>query len=545
MNDEYVSNGKNPNILYDETSKVSGTSYWGFIPRSYGEAVEKAIEKFEKNKTQEKILLQLKEILITYHKDLGIYSPKVGEHIALLDNGSILTGQQPVIFGGPGLIANKIATVISMMEMFKKKGLNLAPVFFVGDYDGLQKELARQYFPNPISQNAHIIDSEDHLPEESSIAAHAAKLPPVEWLYDQIKKLDDNFRGFKKQVKGPSKLVLQERYAHVKTILKTSFKSSKTLSDWSVRIWGLIANVVNDYGIIFLPTSLPEIRELVAENFYNFIEKRRIYTNTFHDTMNNLIAEGYKPTLPHRHEDYAPFTLECGVDSNRITTSLTFKEDKIFAEGICPECNVKHSYEVTTKEHIKKIATKIGPRVDTSQAIFQELMNIRVRISGPGEIAYYAFAAPAIKAIGFNLPIFVKYTRAFYNSPWIEKLGKILDTRKQASIHTDELFKLLKDRMSGKKEGDVEMIQNAELDMEKFILNKYNALLKGKQSIDIDKYLGWQYGRFTKHKFAQEVSWVWFDMAIQTGINDYIPTYSRIYLEDSLIGGMYYINSMV
>ncbi len=535
----------NPNVLYDKVSKESAESFWGYIPRSFGEAVDTAIKNYQPNRTDKNKLDKLKSILIKYHKDLGIYSPKVHENIQLIENGSVLMGQQPIIFGGPGLIANKVGSLIALDNMFKKRDLKLAPVFFVGDYDSLQKELARQYFPNPISHNAHIIDSEDYLPEESSIAAHSAKIPPVEWLSDQMSKLDDNFRGFKKQVKGPSKMLIQERYTHVKTIIKTSFNHSKTLSEWSTRIWGLLANIVNDYGIVFLPTSHPEIRELIAENFHLFIENRETYTEIFQKSRDELIEMGYKATLPHRHDDYAPFTLECGDDNNRVTTSLAFRDNRVFAEGNCPACNHTLSHEVTTKEDIQKIAKIIGPRVDTSQAVFQDLMNIRLRISGPGEIAYYALAAPAVRAIGFELPIFIKYTRAFYNSPWIEKLGKTLANRKQGSIHQDELFALLKQRVIGIKEKDTEKIQNAELAMENYIMDQYHKLLDGKLSIDSLKYLGWQYGRFTKHKFAQEVSWVWFDMAIQTGLVDYLSTYARMYHDDSLIGGMYYINSMV
>ncbi|MCY3410413.1 MAG: bacillithiol biosynthesis BshC [Candidatus Heimdallarchaeota archaeon] len=541
---------QNPNDLYEKISKESGASFWGKIPRSYIEAANLTKSTFTPNSLLQSELGTQKfnlliDILTRYHKKLGIYSPKVGENLQLLRNGSVLTGQQPIIFGGPGLIANKLGLVLAMVDMLDEVDLPLAPVFFVGDYDGMQKELARQYFPNPISHNAHIIDSEEFLEEESSLAAHSAPLPPIEWLYDQITKLDDNFRGFKKQVKGPSKLVIQERWAHIKTILKTSFKSTSTLSEWSTKIWGTVTNVVNDFGIIYLPTSHPEVRELIAGNYFTFIEKRHTYTDVFQKSMDSLNEQGYFSTLPHRHEDYAPFTLECAVDKNRITTTLRFDGDTIYAEGTCPECAHTVSYNVSSKEKLQDIATIIGPRVDTSQAVFQELMNIRIRISGPGEIAYYALAAPSVKAVGFNIPIFVKYTRAFYNSPWIEKLGKQLASRNHGSIHQDTLFTILKERMNGIKNANIDEIQNAEIAMKEFILDQYNKLLAAKPSIDNLKYLGWQYGRFTKQKFAQEVSWVWFDMAIQTGIVDYISTYRRLYTEHSLIGGMYYINSMV
>jgi hypothetical protein len=172
-------------------------------------------------------------------------------------------------------------------------------------------------------------------------------------------------------------------------------------------------------------------------------------------------------------------------------------------------------------------------------------MNIRIRISGPGEIAYYAQAAPAVHAIGFDVPIFVKYKRAFYNSAWNEKIGKLLESRNQGTLHQQELFNILRRRMDALKENDTDGVLLAESEMEHFIVSQYESLLGGKDSNDVRKYLGWQFGRFEEDKYPQETSWVWFDMALQTGISDYIETYHRMYVPESGLGGMYYINSQI
>jgi uncharacterized protein YllA (UPF0747 family) len=540
----------NPNELYDKIVQTQNQigNFWGEIPRSYGDAIELVKRNFLENnrsQTQGSKLNRLKEFLIKFHDEMGITSQKVLENIGFLDNGSILMGQQPIVFGGPGFIGNKFGCLTFLDRLSRKEELNLAPVFFIGDYDGLQKELTRTYFPNPISQAAVIIDSSEYLSEDSNIAVHRAKIPPLSWLTSEIENLASNLRGFQKQIKGPSKFLFEERWDHISTILKTSYQKSSTLSEWATRIWGYLANIVADLGIVFLPTSHPEVRKLVASEYHKYISNGKLYADTFQKATKDLEEIGFKPTLPHRHSDYAPFTLECEEDGTRVTTSIISRDNDLWAEGICTCCDQSLSFKVTSESDLEKIATTIGPRVDSSQAIFQDLMGIKIRISGPGEIAYYAQAAPAVKALGFNLPVFVKYKRAFYNTNWIEKLGHMLNTRKQPSLHQSTLFSLLRERFQAIKQDNAIEIQSAESSMQDFIMSEYDKFSSHKKNMDIQKYLGWQYGKFDQFKFGQEVSWSWIDLALQTGARDYINTYSRIYHKDSLIGSMFYINTSI
>jgi uncharacterized protein YllA (UPF0747 family) len=549
---QVVSSLIDPNLLYEEASlnQNSDINFWGKVPKSYFEAVKQTISEFSPNKYGEndigkETLETLKQFLKSWHREMGISSMKVEENIERIDIGTILMGQQPVVFGGPGFIGNKFGCLAFLDKLFAKNDKKLAPIFFVGDYDGIQKELARVYYPNPISHSAFILDSEDFLPEDSNIAAHQAKLPPQDWLEEYLHKLTENLRGFKKPLKGPNKALFEERWDHLRTIIRSSFNSSSTLSEWAAKIWGTLANLSADLGIVFFPTSHPVIRKLVAPQYHRLIQNRAKYAEKFIDFTKEVEVLGYKPSLPHRHDNYAPFTLECTFDYNRIITTIVEKESDVYAEGNCTSCNTLVSHKVTSPEDIGKIATIIGPRVDTSQAIFQDLLNIRIRISGPGEIAYYTQVAPTLRSIGFDLPIFVKYKRAFYGKSSIEKLGKELVKRNQGSLHHDKLFEILRLRMIAAKAGDIQKVQEAEMNMHDFIKEQYSLLLAGKQSIDVMKYLGWQFGRFTPQKFGQEVSWVWFDLAIQTGATDYIKTYSRMYTDHSLVGTYYFINSLL
>jgi len=539
----------NPNKLYEElsNSKQNSLNFWGPVPHSFSHAVDLSLNliKDDMNEGNNQNLEELQTFLISYHKSLGIFSETVMTNISNLNFGSVIVGHQPIIFGGPGFIGNKLACLNHLKSIYDKKKINISPIFFIGDYDGMQKELARVYYPNPISFNATIVSSDGYFNEESDLVSHSALLPPITWLEENILKIEHSINGFKGQLKGKDSKILEERWNHIVTLLKTSFNSTSTLSEWASKLWGTITNIINDFGIVYLPTSHPVVRKLVFKHYLKFIQNSTTYTHEFQQANDQLIQLGFEPSLPHRHLDYSPFILECTNDFNRIPTMINQVGEEFFASGTCNQCKTDFKYNVSNEEELEKIAEIIGPRVDTSQAIFQDLLNIVIRISGPGEIAYYSQVAPAVRSIGFNTPIFVKYKRAYYNSNWNEKLGKLIESRNSASLHNNKLFDILRKRITSLKENNNLELQQSEILMENYIDETYQSLINGKQNNDIQKYLGWQFGRFTKDKMGQEVSWVWIDFALMTGLNDYLSTYQRMYTDESTLGGKYYINTSI
>ena len=188
----------NPNHLYDEIvlSENQVDNFWGEIPNTFENVIKLAKKRLSANQRSEsgKEKLQiLKSFLKKFHKEMGISSDKVIENIDKLDNGSILMGQQPIIFGGPGFIGNKFGCLTFLNDLALQNDLSLSPVFFIGDYDGLQKELTRTYYPNPTSPNAVIVESGEYLSEDSNIAVHAAKLPPTSWLSAELQNLEKSY----------------------------------------------------------------------------------------------------------------------------------------------------------------------------------------------------------------------------------------------------------------------------------------------------------------------------------------------------------------
>lgn len=533
---------KSPNYLYDEGvvhANHIAHELWGLVPTNLNAIYGLMSKEVNSSPHVDAVI----DFLRDYHKKMKIYSPKVESHLQHLHNGTILGGQQPVILGGPGFIANKMSISIFLHNLIDEAGFDLAPVFMIGDYDGLQKELTRVYFPNPTSPNAVILDITDDITAAEGTAAHLVKLPDEKWLDRVMAELEQAVHGFRKKLKGDKQKLYYERFRHIHDIIKIVYRESERLDDFFVRLWGYIANVLNDFGVIFFPTSALELKKYYVQPYLHFLDNIHQYVTEFSNATMQLQTDGYKPSLPLRDESYSPFFFECANDGYRINPKILHTDEGRFARGHCPHCKHEFNIPVNTLADLEKISDRLGPRVDTSQFVLQNLLNVKVRISGPGEIAYYAQVACSIRAIGVKTPVFVKYKRLFYNVPWNEQLGKQLSQRNQGAIHKPELFKILKMRIVGIREQNLSKIKNAEVELHEFILNEYQQLLSKQNKSDPAKYLSWMYGRFAPQKFGQEVSWSWIDMALQTGLSDYLQTFFRMYAPSSVPGFMYFTNT--
>ena len=97
-----------------------GKYFYGHLPRTFSEVLNQInqLPRIEVNSDQ---LSKLKIILEEYHKKLGLLTPKVQSNINLIQNGVILGGQQTTIFGGSGIIGNKIATIATLSELSREK----------------------------------------------------------------------------------------------------------------------------------------------------------------------------------------------------------------------------------------------------------------------------------------------------------------------------------------------------------------------------------------------------------------------------------------
>ena len=545
----------NPNIIYDkaiqgdQTALKLAESLWGEIHRTINSVVNRLAEKGitpRQDKDAISRIEELQKILISYHEKMGILTPKTRENIEYLANGSIMSGQQPVMMGGPSFIGNKLSLLHFLSEQLATKGVNLAPVFLVADYDGLHKELVRTYLPNPLSEKAHIVDIWNALDYPEGTAFHRVNAPHKSWLDSTLEEIERVTQEFRTKVKGDKKKILALQEQLIFDLWRLSYAPGEKMRDWFTKIWGFQTNEIHDWGIVYFPFGEKEIRKLIAPFYLPFILEHHKYAKAFQEATERLEKLGYKPSLRKRDDHSAPFFFECPHDGIRVDPQLEHRDgdNTISVVAECQHCGEVFGFTgAPSPEGLVTYASSLNARVDSASAVVQEILNPQIRISGPGELAYYAQVRHATIAVGFRAPIFVKYKRAFYNAPWIENLGKQLDNRKIEVLHTSDFFKLLSKWVKAKKSDNAEAVLEAEIQISEFIEEVYDKLSKKRQKKDIAKYLSWQFGSFNPTKFGQEVSWLWFDMARITGLWDYLTTYKRMYTPYSSFGGMTFLNT--
>ena len=195
-------------------------------------------------------------------------------------------------------------------------------------------------------------------------------------------------------------------------------------------------------------------------------------------------------------------------------------------------------------------------------------------IGGPGETSYYAEVIPAARKVGLPFPLFLRYSRAFYNTPWNELESRGIKKAGYPIISSEAVFNTLSEWVVARNTGDDEGLRKAHKSIEDSITSTYsrlveqlknheNAVAEIKQQLRnpgdrrplieamkkkqgeaqiIDHYLSCCFGRFSPEKFGQEVNWMWIDLAAATGVKDVMGAYLRMYNRYTPNSSMYYIN---
>jgi len=517
--------------------------FYNHVFKNYYEAAEYAISNFTLD-IDPATIRRVKNILREYHKRLGLLTPKVEENIENIENGVVLAGHQSIIFGGAGLIANKITTVVNIANISSKIGHKLTPTFFINTHDGFHSEIGTIHLPVKQSGTSKSISLKDY---PYGIVLDKIKTNNYHWLEKNLSLIGNIFSEFSSLISTEKRKLFNERVQHIITFLRETYRTSANLGEWNALIWGIQANILNDWGVVFIPSSNKELKQLKAKAYKVFLEKREQYIKEFNRATKKIKKMDLKPTTPVKKEDYVPFFYECPNDGYRVVLSYSERNGKIFLEGKCPLD--KESYQITLNKNdidLSDYAESLSPRLDTNQATIQSFLPVVIRVSGPGEINYNAQVIPANRAIGIKLPIYVKYTRMLYNTPWIEQLSKT-EELKNYSIFSSDFFRALGKLAKAKRKEDKGVIKESYKAITRAIKKAIKELriTNSASNTSISKYRSWQFGMFDKHHNWQEVSWPWFIMASITGLNDYLSTYRRYYTLHSLTGHIGYLNTQL
>ena len=188
-----------------------------------------------------------------------------------------------------------------------------------------------------------------------------------------------------------------------------------------------------------------------------------------------------------------------------------------------------------------------------------------VHVGGPGEAAYYSQVIPAAKAMAIPFPMFVRYPRVYFNTPWNEKLARELEEKEKTILHRDDMFSLCGKVSRFRRKNRFEDMNEALSNLSTLILESHSTLnqeldvleteitgKKGKEAedllnlkLEIERYLSWTFGQFSQGKLGQESSWSWIEWAINSGFGSLFGPYERAYVGPMKNGATMFINFSV
>ncbi len=564
------------NHVRERKSSGLATELWGHISHTMGEAADLMPKvRGEYGETRDE-LEALKVLMKDNMRRMGLLTGKTREAIDGMHNGVVEAGQQPNFMGGPSLVLNKIAYAVSLAGMDE----DIVPLYYVADYDGVQPELTNMRLPSPSSKGLQL--NYPVQPSQHNLSIYKFKLPGESWFTKTMDKIDSNYRGILKDLPREKSDLAQKNLDHIYSIIRNAYYSTDNVSTFSTKIIGSLTNIEADIGLPIFWFSMPETRPLFQRGFELLLGEptrtRFIYASN--DAQAKVDASGHKPGIGARGKDYVPFFLECmnpKCGCIRVELKYSRREGSATAElqGKCSTCEDEYSFSINAENpDVSEIIDWITPRVDSRQVITDSVFPIVGHIGGPGETSYYAEVIPAARKVGLPFPLFLRYSRAFYNTPWNEVESSFIKKAGYPVISSESIFNTLSDWVVARNKGDDEGLRNAHVSIEESITSTYSQLIgqlkvlenavsdikqqlrnpgdrrplieamkkkQGEASI-IDHYLSCCFGRFSPEKFGQEVNWMWIDLAAATGVKDVMGAYLRMYNRYTPNSSMYYIN---
>jgi hypothetical protein len=569
-------------MLYSEGLEGGGLkgiaqALWGRIPSTMGEAHGVLAGVRERYSAPLDALEELKRLAKAQLRKLGILTSRVEENIEALHGGVMEGGHQPMLLGGPSLILNKVAYASCLSGL---GGGGFVPLLYVADYDGVQPELTVTRVPSPSPRG--LLISHPSGQELEGTPIWRLHNPPEAWLKETMERIRGNYRGLLKGEAPQTRDRALMSLDHALTIVRGAYHSTDCVSDWSTKILGSIFNLESDMGVPILQFSTPGTRRLFQQGYELLLSEpnRSRFVEASNRASGLIEQAGYRSSFGRRADDYVPFFLECpspGCKRTRVELKYLRVQGSPTASvtGRCPSCGEAHEYSFDAgAPDLSDIIGSISPRVDSRQVIVDSVIPVLAHIGGPGETGYYAEVIPAAEALGVPFPVFVRYTRTFYNTPWNEKASRSLREQGYPSLASDELFRAIGRWVEARNEGNREKLWSAHSEIRSSIDKTHSALVDELRSIqsrlgdnkarlrdsveraplisemrkkqalaqEIESYLSSAFGRFSQERFGQEVSWAWLDLAAAAGVSDLMGVFKRVYNEDTPNSSMFYVN---
>ena len=561
----------NQRNIRDKEQGVKALSLWGVIPSNIREA-SREVQKIRQQYGQPtENLEELQKIMKKNLSRLGILTKQTSSNIDKLSEGVIEVGQQPNCLGGPSLILNKIGYARALA-----KSSSATPFFYVADYDGARPELTNTRVPTLSPSGLSI--SYPITREFDNTSIYQIEKPTEEWLRTTLDKIEESYRSLLRGTPDSERCVHNINQAF--TIIRLAYFSTNNVSEFSTKIIGTLTNLQSDLGIPIYWFSMSETRRLFQKGYELLLteQNRSKLIDAANQAVETIISLGYKPQIGLRQEDYVPFYLEC-PDCRKARIELKhsmISTQTAKIEGVCPKCKTIHEYSYNPfKPDLSDLVTRLTPRVDSRQIIVDSVIPIVAHIVGPSETSYFAEVVPAARALKLPFPMVMRYSRLFYNAPWIEHASEDLAKKDITNTTNEALYHALSKWVNAKKTGDEQAVSLAHKEIQLALgfsnrslqeqIDKIESKTRELKEIirtqkdraptievinenqqksrQIALYLSWAYGRYNPDKYGQEVNWNWIDLATVTGVDDIMGVYERMYNDNTPNAAMFYVNT--
>jgi hypothetical protein len=295
-------------------------------------------------------------------------------------------------------------------------------------------------------------------------------------------------------------------------------------------------------------------------------KNRDVFLKAHKTATQSIIDAGLNPGIGPRDGSYVPFFYECQEgDCHRSRIELHYEDrgSVVSLAGKCPTCGERIEIEVAADSpFLGEVAKFLSPRVDSRQLIIDTLVPIIAHIGGVGEAAYYGQVIPVATALSVPFPMFIKYPRVYFNTPWNEQLAAFLKENGEKVLHSPSLFKLTgKISRDRRKESFDEMntqiheLGNLISDIHKQLNERIEIFKKEREDsggdklqslkLELERYLSWTFGQYAKEKLGQESSWSWIEWGLNSSFPDMFGPYHRAYVSEMKNGATIFVNFVI
>lgn len=344
---------------------------------------------------------------------------------------TIVSGQQPAIFGGPLYTIYKLITLIKLSQHLGKEcGKEIKPIFWVHSWDHDWEEACSISFLTYDHETFRFV----YEPEETEKGKPLYKLELNKNVL--IEKIPEIF----KHIKGSEHTPFWENF------LVSSLANSKNLSDWSTAI--LKEEIKNENLLWFEPHKINDFKilqgliEIAIENHQSLI-------NEFNKTSDLLKKMGYKLQV-HKSLENAFFFL----DENDYRSRINFVKGMFLSERSGKE------YSSAELKHILKYEPeRFSPNLILRCVYQQMIFPCIIYVGGPAEIAYWAQLKDLFSFLKLQMPVIFPRKR-FVLIPM--KIGKWMAAMNINLTDIPKLYKQKTDSLSHSISTEVrEKIENS------------------------------------------------------------------------------------